>query len=75
MKSEFEAVLRNNPIVHAVIQNGGTIEDCCVALDQKYREMMNEIVRLSSLVPRRFKLADGREMIYHTPDHLVPLEK
>ena len=68
----FETLRRHNPIVAAITRAGGTAEDCAVHLAAQNEKLMSKIIELEGIAPRRYKLDDGRKLIWRCPDHLVP---
>ena len=51
---------------------GGTAEDCAVALSVEYDRLVDRVIALDSIAPRKIKLPDGRVLIWRCPDELVP---
>jgi len=70
--STFLHLRRNNPIVARIMKAGGTAEDCAVALSVEYDRLVDRVIALDSIAPRKIKLPDGRVLIWRCPDELVP---
>ena len=70
--STFQHLLLNNPIVAHIMRAGGTAEDCAVALAAHNDRLVDRLMTLEGIAPRRIKLPDGRVMIWRCPEHLVP---
>jgi len=51
---------------------GGTAEDCAVALSVHNDRLIDRLMTLEGIAPRRIKLSDGRVMVWRCPDHLIP---
>lgn len=70
--STFMHLRRTNPIVARIMKAGGTAEDCAVALAVEYDRLVDRVIALDSIAPRKLKLPDGRVLIWRCPDELVP---
>ena len=70
--STLEQLRLVNPIVERVMRAGGTAEDCVVALSERIEKLVDRLLTLEGIAPRRIKLPDGRVVIWHCPDHLIP---
>ena len=78
----FNHLQLHNPIVRHIMKAGGTAEDCAVALSVANDRLVDRVMLLEGIVdrvmllegiaPRKIKLPDGRIMIWHCPDELVP---
>lgn len=60
--------------VHRILSLGGTQADCVVALVNEKEALAKRIMELDAIAPKKIKLDDGRVMIWHCPDDLVPLQ-
>jgi len=70
--SEFQHLRLHNPIVAQIMRAGGTAEDCAVALTVHNDRLVDRLMVMEGIAPRRIKLMDGRVMVWHCPDHLIP---
>ena len=70
--STFQHLRLHNPIVAHIMRAGGTAEDCAVALSVHNDRLVDRLMTLEGIAPRRIKLPDGRVMVWHCPDHLIP---
>ena len=70
--STFLRLRRNNAIVARIMDAGGTVEDCAVALSVENDRLTDRVMALDSIAPRKIKLPDGRVLIWRCPDELVP---
>lgn len=65
-------MFRMSPIVRDTIANGGTVDDCVVALVKHEAVLIERIMLLESIAPRVIRMPSGEKMIYRCPDELVP---
>jgi len=72
MNATFDHLRRHNPIVARVMQDGGSPEDCAVALAVANNQLISRLMVLEGIAPRKIKLPDGRVMVWRCPDHLIP---
>ena len=70
--STFQHLRLHNPIVAHIMRAGGTAEDCAVALSVHNDRLVDRLMMLEGIAPRRIKLPDGRVMVWRCPDHLIP---
>jgi hypothetical protein len=68
----WEKVKTSNPIVYGTLRNGGTVEDCCVALVHALNNVSNSTMEYKMLAPFNITLPDGKVMIWRCPDKFVP---
>lgn len=72
MIEELRAVTQRDPTVHAILKRGGTLAECVVALFRQKEELVDEVMRLKSIAPKKVTAPDGTTYVYHCPDELVP---
>jgi len=68
----FEYVRTHSPIVASILAAGGSCEDCVVGLVQAMDSLTERVSVLEGMVPRKYRLDDGRVLIWRCPDNLVP---
>jgi hypothetical protein len=68
----FQYLRLHNPMVADIMQDGGTVEDCAVALAVCYDRLVDRLMTLEGIAPRRIRLPDGRVMVWRCPDHMIP---
>ncbi len=68
----WEKVKTSNPIVYGTLGNGGTVEDCCVALVHALNNVSNSAMEYKMIAPFKTTLPDGKVMIWRCPDKFVP---
>lgn len=71
--STFDHLRLHNPIVAQIMRAGGTAEDCAVALAVYNDKLVERLMTLEGIAPRKIKLPDGRVMVWRCPDELVPM--
>ena len=72
MNTKFEELTRKNQLVAAVMNSGGTAEDCAVALVEVNDRLKKHLMQLSSITPRRITNPDGTVMVWRCPEDLIP---
>ena len=70
--STWDRLRMDNPIVSAILRAGGTPEDCCVALAHALEQTAEKAMRYMLIAPRKYRLPEGKVMIWRCPDELVP---
>ena len=70
--SRFERLKLDDSLVAHIIWAGGTAEDCACALALANKQLMERILKLEMIAPRKYKMPDGRIMIWRCPEKLVP---
>ena len=68
----FEQLRQVNSIVAAVLASGGTAEDACVLLANQVNALIEEMVRLDAIAPKKYRLPDGRVFVWRCPDAHIP---
>jgi hypothetical protein len=71
----FDEVFVNDPTVYNLLNSGGTARECIVALANEKAELIKKIVDLEMIVPKKYKLPDGKIVIWHCPDDLIPMKE
>ena len=77
----FDEAVLNDPTVHAAVAAGAQAEMsdvdmlklCVLALANQKNAALRAVERLSLIAPRRYKLPDGRMMVYRVPIADVPV--
>lgn len=64
--------INQDAYVHRAMKIGMRYEDLITALTEQKRLLINRLVELESIAPRKIKASDGKTYIWHCPDHLVP---
>jgi hypothetical protein len=65
----------NNYLVHTMTRNGASLSEIIVALVNHISYQNKTISDFMAICPRRIKLDDGRVMVWHCPDDLVPIQE
>lgn len=60
-----------SPIVSAILRMGGGAEDCVRVLIEQNEAQLGRMVQLESLCPRKYRLPDGRTLVWRCPDELI----
>jgi hypothetical protein len=70
----FEYIKLTNTIVAQTLDAGGSLEDCIVVLDAKIGLLEARLLTVLAIAPKKYRLPDGRVVVWHCPDELVPEE-
>ena len=70
--SAFDNLRIKNPVVSKIMKAGGTAEDCAVALSLVNDNLLERVMLLEGIAPRRIRMPDGQVMVWRCPDDLVP---
>ena len=62
---------RTDATVNSMVKQGFAALQIIEALAEQKQELSKQIERLLLIAPRKI-VVDGKVMIYHCPDHLVP---
>lgn len=73
MNDQINRVRENNPLVRAILRAGGTMEDCVIALDEVQANLTRQVMELSSIAPKAFRLSSGTIVAWHCPNELIPV--
>jgi len=65
---------RNNAIVDHALMAGGTLEDCIVALVNQQANLVERVLQLENIRPRKIKVGD-KTMVWRCPEELIPLDE
>lgn len=65
-------VVLNEPLVGRIKATGGSDEDCVIAMANLVLELRSSLMKLDIIAPRKVVLSDGKVMVWHCPDHLIP---
>ncbi len=61
--------------VRSICERGGDVGEALIAVVQEKREMLQRIIELDSIRPRRYRTPDGRVLVWHCPNDLIPEEQ
>jgi hypothetical protein len=75
MQDAFREAVRTNPTLYAILQGGGTLEQCVVALDESVKNLTSQLVTTISYSPKKIRTADGKIHVWRCPEELIPLEE
>lgn len=67
----FHQVLTTSPLVHRMWHSGALREDIIVAQENQIQELIQRIMELESIAPKKMRGPNGEIMIYHCPDELI----
>ena len=62
----------NDSLVNQMVQANRSHEEIIFRLVKRHEDMIEKFLDLDSINPKRYKV-DGKEMIWHCPDDLIPL--
>lgn len=64
-----------DPTVAMMLKRGAPFEQIVCALAEEKQAMMNQIIQLHSIAPKKITGADGKTYVWHCPDELVPIQR
>ena len=73
LRNKLTRLMQTDPLVSRLIHVGTHMDECVVVLGEDRKRLMARIMELEAIAPRRLKMPDGREMVWHCPDHLIPV--
>lgn len=62
----------NDPTIHAMVSCDAPLSHIVGQLALEKQNLMDRILRLEQIAPRRITLPDGQVAVWHCPDHMVP---
>lgn len=65
-------MLLQDALAHRVYEATGSAEAVAVALYAANQKLLEELIQLKSICPRRVTAPDGKVYVWHCPDHLIP---
>jgi hypothetical protein len=68
----FEHARLSSAVIKAVLAAGGDAEDCCVVLLNQIAAQTARLTKLMAIAPKKYRLPDGRVLVWHCPDEQVP---
>lgn len=72
MNAEFEKIKCTDFIVNRVLEAGGSLEDCICYLSKHNAELVEKVIELEMLVPKKIRISPEKVMIWQCPDELIP---
>ena len=72
---ELFAQARNeSPLIMQVLDGGGSLQDCIVALHGFIKDLIRENMRLDAIAPFKVQCPDGTVKIYNPPEDAIPFK-
>ena len=68
----FEDACNNDATVWKAIEAGVSYERLITVLAEQKRRLMQRIIELEMIAPRKMKASDGKTYVWRCPDELVP---
>jgi len=69
----LDEVRRSDPLVRAILDGVGTAEDCVCALAAEKQALLERLLTLEMIVPRRIRAPDGTLHVWRCPESLIPI--
>lgn len=66
-------IWNSEPLVRRILQDGGEFEDVICALIQERDLLREKVMELDAIAPKKRLTSDGRIMVWHCPNELIPL--
>lgn len=70
----FERVRLNDVTVSSLLRAGRPLEEIVIALVDEKERCFKRIMALEAIAPRKIVMPDGRVLVWHCPDDLVPTD-
>lgn len=67
----LEWAREHSSIVNAVLNSGGSTEDCVVALLKQNAELIKRLLYLEGIAPKKIRIGD-QVVVWHCPDEFIP---
>jgi hypothetical protein len=68
--------VNSNPFLHnSIYHHGSHMELVISQLSMMCADLQKDIIRLQSIAPRKYRLPDGRVVVWHCPDEFLEEEK
>lgn len=61
--------------VHRMMKAGKSLVEIIDALAMDKKALLDKVLELDSICPKRIKTSEGKEFIWQCPDHLIPVTK
>lgn len=72
-RNQLTRLMQTDPLISRLLRAGTPMDECLVVLGEDRKRLTDRILALEAIAPRRLKMPDGREMVWHCPDHLIPV--
>lgn len=69
----FDEARLKELILSELFDEGATTEQVILTLVNQKALLVEQLIRLESITPRRYQLPDGKVYVWHCPDDLVPI--
>jgi len=69
---DFARVCCVDPTVARMMRHGNSLEEIIVQLARDKWTLMRRLQTLANIAPRKIRMPDGRVVVWHCPDDLVP---
>ena len=68
----FEDVRQNDAVVHRMMEANTGAEAIIIELANEKAALIDRLMKLDAIAPRKIKTDDGRIFVWRCPDHLIP---
>jgi len=75
MDAELLEAVRGNALLGTLFRSGATSREMILALVRQNERLASEILHLQNIAPRRYRLPDGKIVMWRCPDELVPIQE
>lgn len=75
LQRKWIETLANDWTACAMVRSGCSIEEIVVQLASQKRYLQEEIKKLSSIAPRKYRMPNGNVVVWHCPDDQIPETK
>ena len=68
----FQEARDTDETVHKLMEIRAGPEAIIIALVEQKRVLTTELVTLIKIAPKRYRLKDGKQVVWHCPNELIP---
>lgn len=68
----FEEAIANDATLNRGLRSGSTLAEIITMLVTEKQALLERVVKLETIAPKKIILDDGRVMVWRCPDHLIP---
>lgn len=70
--TSFQEVRSVDATVHTILAKGGTVHQCVVALANEKEQLIEKVLSLELIAPKKLRFPDGSIRIYRAPSSVLP---
>ena len=75
IRPSFAYARMSDKTTYEMLSTGATLEEVIAALCIEKSQLVDRIVQLEAIAPRKLKSQDGTTLVWHCPDDMIPIEE